>query len=253
MKNSLLSSLIALGFTLLLGCAADKNSDVSPSVQTGTGGSMARFAIVGDVLYCVLPSKLQVYDISTPTSPISKKTVPLTVGLETIFPYKNALFIGANDGMYIFDNQQPDSPVMLSQYFHVQSCDPVVVQGNYAYVTLRGGSGCRRMATASTLDVVDVTDLRSPRLIHSQTMESPYGLGVSGEQLFVCEGDRGMKIFDIKDPKQPQLKQIVGDIKAYDVILTNKSLLVTGDGGLMQYTLSEQGKLEVLSKLAIEP
>lgn len=253
MKKFNLATLCALCFALALGCATDQSADVNPNSQTGTGGSMARFAIVGDVLYCVLPDKLQVYTIANPTNPVSAKTIPLTVGLETIFPYKNALFIGANAGMYIFDNQQPDSPVLLSSYFHVQSCDPVVVQGNYAYVTLRGGSGCRRMATASTLDVVDVTDLKNPKLINSQTMESPYGLGVSGDQLFVCEGDRGMKIFDLADPKQPKLKHVIGDIKAYDVIPTSKSLLVTGDGGLVQYGLQEGGKLEVLSKLAIEP
>lgn len=252
MKNFLTALSIAAFWSFFISCSAEKSADVNPNGQTGTGGSMARFAIVGNSLYCVLPDKLQVYDISTPANPVAKNTIDLNVGLETIFPYKNNLFIGANDGMYIFDNQQPESPSLLSKYTHVQSCDPVVVQGNYAYVTLRGGAACRRFAAMSSLDVVDISDLKNPRLVHTQNMQSPYGLGVDGNQLFVCEGDNGLKIFDITQPTQPKLQQTLADVKSFDVIPLNKVLLVTGDGGFLQYSYRDAGKMELLSKISIE-
>lgn len=252
MKNILTALVFASLVSFFLGCSAEKSADVSPNGQTGTGGSMARFAIVGDALYCVLPDKLQVYDISTPTNPVAKSVVSLGMGLETIFPYKNNLFIGASNGMYIFDNQQPDAPTLLSTYTHVQSCDPVVVQGNYAYVTLRGGAACRRFATLSSLDVVDISDLKNPRLVHTQNLQTPYGLGVDGTQLFVCEGDYGLKIFDITQPTQPKLQQTLGEVKSFDVIPLNKTLLVTGDGGFLQYSYQNNGKMELLSKILIE-
>ena len=252
MRNFLTALVIATFWSLFFGGAADKSADVNPNGQTGTGGSMARFAIVGNSLYCVLPDKLQVYDISKPDNPVAKNTVGLSVGLETIFPYKTNLFIGANDGMYIFDNQQPESPTLLAKYTHMQSCDPVVVQGNYAYVTLRGGATCRRFATMSSLDVVDISDLKNPRLIHTQNMQSPYGLGVDGSQLFVCEGNNGLKIFDITLPTQPKLQQRLGDVKSFDVIPLNKVLLVTGEGGFLQYSYRNEGKMELLSKISIE-
>ncbi len=248
MRNFLTVLMIAALWSFFIGCSAEKSADVNPNGQTGTGGSMARFAIVGNALYCVLPDKLQVYDISTPANPVAKNPVALSVGLETIFPYKNSLFIG----MYIFDNQQPESPTLLSKYTHVQSCDPVVVQGNYAYVTLRGGAGCRRFATMSSLDVVDISDLKSPRMVHTQNLQSPYGLGVDGTQLFVCEGDNGLKIFDITQPTLPKLQQTLGDVKSFDVIPLNKILLVTGDGGFLQYSYQNGGKMELLSKISIE-
>ncbi|MCU0341470.1 MAG: hypothetical protein MUE30_16450 [Spirosomaceae bacterium] len=243
---------LALGLTYLVGCA-EKSAELNPNSQTGTGGSMARFAIVGNALYCVLPNELQVYDISSPTNPKIANTVSLDFGLETIFPYKNNLFIGANDGLYIFDNQQFTKPNLLSKYTHVMSCDPVVVQGNYAYVTLRGGVACRRFVSMSTLDVVDVSDLKSPKLVHSQPMQSPYGLGVDGTQLFVCEGDNGLKVFDISAPTQPKLQETLREVKSFDVIPLNKSLIVTGDGGFVQYSYQNGGKLELLSKIPIEP
>lgn len=253
MKNLLYAFSTAAFWSLFIACSVDRSTDVSPNGQTGTGGSMARFAIMGNALYCVLPDKLQVYDISTPTEPVAKSPVTLSVGLETIFPYKDNLFIGANDGMYIFDNKQPESPSLLSHYTHVQSCDPVVVQGNFAYVTLRGGVNCRQFISASTLDVVNISDLRNPRLVHSQPMESPYGLGVDGTQLFVCEGNNGLKIFDITKPEQPVLKETLKEVKSFDVIPLNKTLLVTGDGGFYQYSYQNAGKLELLSKISIEP
>ncbi|WP_428659765.1 LVIVD repeat-containing protein [Runella sp.] len=253
MKNFLYAICTAVVWGLVIACSSDQMADVNPNGQTGVGGSMARFAIVGNALYCVLPDKLQVYDISTPTEPVAKSSVKLSVGLETIFPYKDNLFIGANDGMYIFDNQQPATPLLLSRFTHVQSCDPVVVQGNFAYVTLRGGVSCRRFMSMSSLDVVDISDLKSPRLIHSQPMESPYGLGVDGTKLFVCEGNNGLKIFDISKPEQPVLRETIKDVKSFDVIPLNKTLLVTGDGGFFQYSYQKEGKLELLSKISIEP
>jgi len=253
MKKLLYAAVVTAIWSLVLACSTDKSADILPNSQSGIGGSMARFAIVGNALYCVLPDKLQVYDISAPDNPIAKEYVMLNFGLETIFPYKDNLFIGASDGMYIFDNRQPNSPSLLSRYTHVQSCDPVVVQEKYAYVTLRGGVNCRQFTSLSSLDVVDVSDLKNPRLVHTQPMESPYGLGVDGAQLFVCEGNNGLKVFDISKPEQPILKETLKDVKSFDVIPLSKTLLVTGDGGFYQYRYQQGEKLELLSKISIEP
>jgi hypothetical protein len=251
---------IALIFTAIVcmsaGCGeGGGSSNVSPSsdnAQTGKGGSTARFAIVNNTLYCVVPNQLQVYDISTPTSPAVRDPFDLPMGLETIFPYRNRLFIGANDGMYIFDNSFPSKPILLSRFSHVQSCDPVVVQGDYAYITLRGGSACRQFNGQSSLDVVDISNMTNPRLIDTQPISSPYGLGVDESQLFVCEGDNGLKIFDLTKPEKPVLKQTLTHVKSFDVIPFDKTLLVTGDGGLYQYDYSDTKKLELLSKIPIE-
>lgn len=89
-------------------------------------------------------------------------------------------------------------------------------------------------------------------MVHTQNLQSPYGLGVDGSQLFVCEGDNGLKIFDITQPTQPKLKQTMGDVKSFDVIPLNKILLVTGDGGFLQYSYQNEGKMELLSKISIE-
>jgi hypothetical protein len=54
---------------------------------------MARFAITGNTLYIATMQSLEVYDITQPDQPSKATKRDLGVGIETIFPYKNNLFI----------------------------------------------------------------------------------------------------------------------------------------------------------------
>ncbi|SDD86760.1 LVIVD repeat-containing protein [Dyadobacter soli] len=243
--------LAAIGLMLLLNACNENSGDSGPSPQTGAGGSMARFAITDNTLYIVSKQSLEVYDINDGGNPAKAATRNLGVGIETIFPYQKNLFIGAMDGMYIYNNAKPNDPKFLTKYTHVLSCDPVVVQGRYAYVTLRTGVNCRPGGSFSSLDVVDISDPEKPQMVGSQRMDSPYGLGVSGNKLFVCEGDRGFKMMDITDPKAPVQKQFFRDVPAYDVIVRNNHLIVTGNGGLYQYNYDDSDSITYLSKIPV--
>ena len=101
---------------------------------------MARFTIVDDYLYTIDSWTLKSYDISDQLNPVYKEDVNLGWGIETIFPYNGNLFIGAQSGMHIYNLDNKESPEWVSTYEHMTSCDPVVVQGDYAFVTLRGGT-----------------------------------------------------------------------------------------------------------------
>jgi hypothetical protein len=133
---------------------------------TGTGGSMARFAIANDYLYAVTNSDMQLFNIQKPEKPSKGNLVNLGWGIETIFPYNNLLFVGTTTGMQILDNTNPVKPEHLSTVSHVMSCDPVVVDGKYAYVTLHtGDSWCRN--GVNQLDVINIENPRSPTVIKS--------------------------------------------------------------------------------------
>lgn len=258
MRQNRVGTILNLGTLIVMilgiwGCdAASKSGDVAPGSQAGVGGSMARFAITGNTLYIVTRQSLDVYDITQPAQPVKATKTELGVGIETIFPYKNNLFVGANDGMYIFDNAQPQAPRLLSKFTHVMSCDPVVVQGTYAYVTLRNASVCRQFVSRSTLDIVDISDLSNPQVKTSLPMESPYGLGIEGNRLFVGEGSRGLKLFDISNPIQPVLKEFRGDIPTYDVIPYRSTLIITGEKGIYQYRYDDKDQFDLLSKIPVE-
>jgi hypothetical protein len=216
---------------------------------TGTGGSMARFTIYDNYLYAATQSDLLVFSIKNKTKPDSVSKVNLGWGIETIFPYQDKLFIGSNTGMYIFDNKNPEKPNRLSIFQHARACDPVVVEGNRAYVTLREG-WCG--VAPNRLDVVDITNLSSPSILKSYPMENPHGLSIDSKKLTICEGKFGLKTFDASNALDIKLQQHLKDIQAFDVIqLPNNLLIVVGQGGIFQYDNTNLSNLKLLSSILV--
>jgi hypothetical protein len=223
----------------------------SGSTKTsGTGGSMARFTIHNDYLYAVTQSDMLVFNIKNEQKPDSVNTVKMGWGVETIFPYKDKLFIGSNTGMYIYDNSNPASPQRLSIFQHARACDPVVVENDKAYVTLRTG-WCG--ASPNQMDIIDVNNLSSPFLIKSYQMQNPNGLSVLNNNLTLCEGEFGLKTYDVKDAMDIKLQQHIKDLNAFDVIQLDAShLLMIGKDGLYQYDNSNPKNLKLLSKIEVK-
>jgi hypothetical protein len=217
----------------------------APSAGTGKGGSLARFTIVGDYLYTLSGSAMQLFDITEPAEPLIWEKVDIGWDIETIFPYQDKLFIGGMTGMYIFDNRDPAKPRKICRFAHVTSCDPVVVEGNYAYVTLRGGSRCGGLE--DQLQIIDITDISNPRLIRTHRMHGPYGLGIDQGTLFICDGGEGLKMFDARNPENLQPMRNFYDIHPIDVILDRKRAIVVGRGGLYQYDYRNLDDVRLIS------
>ncbi|QDK83508.1 hypothetical protein EXU85_34875 [Spirosoma sp. KCTC 42546] len=229
--------------------SSNKGANAPTAPTTGTGGSMARFAITNNQLYVVNNSSLQLFDITEPAKPAKGKTVTLNWNVETIFPYRTNLFIGTTTGMYIYDIVNPAEPKQLSAFSHVRSCDPVVVHENYAYVTLRGTSTCGVAGTQDVLDVIDISNLTAPRVAKTYPIETPYGLGIDYPTLFVCQGNKGLSVFDASNPLDLKVRQTFANVNAFDVIPMSKTLLTIGKDGLYQYDYSNPTNLRLLSKI----
>lgn len=224
----------------------------SGGANTGVGGSLARFAATGDYLYSVSNFDLKVFGLNDLTKPDLINTVNIGWGIETIFPYGENLFIGANDGMYIFDNSDPENPRRLSKFQHARACDPVYVDGNIAYVTLRNGTQCENFN--NQLDVVDVSRLTAPKLLATHEMHNPHGLSVADGHVFICENDEGLKVFDASDVDQigSSLTAHIKGFRTYDIItLPNKVALVIGGDGLYQFDYSDPSNLRQLSVIPV--
>ena len=217
----------------------------------GVGGSLARFTINGDHLYMLDGGDLQVADITTAPNPVAKTRSFLAWDIETIFPYEQNLFIGSASGMHIMDITSPEAPVKLSTYEHVRSCDPVVVDGDYAYVTLRSGTACQGFT--NQLEVIDVKNLTSPQLLKTYPMTNPHGLGIDNSTLFICDGDDGLKAFDASDINtiDKNLLAHYKDINAYDVIPFNNTLIMVGADGIFQYDYTNPKEIKLLSTIAV--
>ncbi|MBK9733688.1 MAG: hypothetical protein IPO92_01455 [Saprospiraceae bacterium] len=217
---------------------------------TGLAGSFAKFAVVNDYLYTIDYNSLKSYLVSNPSDPQFKYKNQIGWGIETIFPYGDKLFVGSNSGMFIFDNKNPEAPVLLSSFDHARACDPVVVNGNIAYVTLRNGNECQGFE--NQLDVIDITNVLQPKLIKSYPMKNPHGLSYSDGKIYLAEGEYGFKVLDVKDPNSVNELCSINDIHSYDMIsLNDKRLFMIGDDGFYQFNVSDPRHPKIVSTIKI--
>lgn len=229
--------------------SANIETQFSAEGHTGASGSYSKLTILGDYLYVLNFDRLYPVDISNPAAVVNHPGVPIWSDTETIFPYNDHLFMGTATGMVIFGTENPAAPEYISSVTHMRGCDPVVVQDNYCYVTIRSNGECG--GDLNQLDIIDITDLTAPERKNSFMMEEPYGVGVDGTLLFVCDGDAGLKVFDTTDPVTcgNNLVKTFSDIHATDVIPLNGIAIVIGDDGIRQYDYSDLNNLQLLSSI----
>ncbi len=220
--------------------------------SAGIGGSMARFGLTGNALVAVDTYMYYNIDLTDANNPKLSSKSQVNWGIETMFLYGKYMFLGTTNGMLIYDLSDANKPVYLSTFWHATGCDPVVVENNKAYVTIRGGNPCG--SNINRLDVLDVTNVLKPALLRSYSMDEPYGLGISDQILFVCDGKSGLKVYNAADPYlivENQLAKFPG-IQAYDVIPLGKSLLMIGNDGFYQYDYSDLKNIKQISVIKVK-
>ena len=102
-----------------MGCAsclfsADAGKRASgPNVLTAEfrcGGSLSRFGIVDNYLYAIDNADLHVLYLDNPSMPRKVKDNCTIMEYRNIIPYRTKPFIGAQNGMYIYDNKTLNRP-----------------------------------------------------------------------------------------------------------------------------------------------
>jgi hypothetical protein len=215
----------------------------------GVNGSMSRFALYKDYLYTVINNYMGIIDLSGNEPQKAAEDVYIGGNVETIFSYKDNMFMGTPWGMLIYSVTDPLKPEFMSSAWHIFGCDPVVVEDDIAYVTIHAGNNCGQ--NNNNLILYDVKDVRNPQLIISYDMTKPKGLGIDNGTLFVC--DDGLKVFNAKDPKalmNNRLAHYLG-MDGFDVIAYDNVLMMIAEDGFYQYDYSNVKRIRRLSKLPI--
>lgn len=223
------------------------NDGAKGGSTNGVNGSMSRFTIYDNKLYSVLNNQMTIFDLS-PATPV-KAVESFYVGwnVETIFSYKDNMFMGTPTGLIIYSVTDPLKPVFQSSITHVFGCDPVVVENDIAYVTVRSGNNCGQ--NNNELIIMDVSNVKAPKTIVSYAMVQPKGLGIDNNKLFLC--DDGLKIFDATDPQKliANLYKHYTGMDGYDVIPFNNTLMMISDKGIYQYDYTDVQNIKQLSLL----
>lgn len=236
------------GGSMLEDVAYTSNGGVKSGSSTGVNGSMSRFVFYDDYLYSVFNNQMSIFKFNEAKPEKAAQDIYIGGNVETIFSYKDNLFMGTPTGMLIYSVKNPLTPIYQSSISHAFGCDPVVVEDDKAYVTVHSGNTCGQ--SDNTLFVVDVSDVKNPKEILRYDMKNPKGLGIDNGILFVC--DDGLKVFDAKDPQLLKTSMIkhFNNIDGYDVIPLNKILMVVATDGIYQYDYYYQNDMKLLSKLA---
>jgi hypothetical protein len=207
----------------------------------GQGGSLARFAIVGNYLYSVDDTRLKIFDINIPANPVLKNTQDVGFAIETIFPFKDKLFIGSVSEVYIYSIADPANPKKLSSAISPQvlrRCDPVVAKDTVAFATLRTNGPCG--GTQSVLAVYDIKDITNPVQTATYPLWEPYGLGYAGDVLYVCDSQGGLLLFDITEPYNPlPINITINDGSYIDVIPYQNILICWVTTGIILYDITD--------------
>lgn len=219
-------------------CSKDNKGTASTADQVGTGGSLARFTISNGHLYVVEMQELKAFSLANPVDPVLTKTLQVGINVETIFVFEDKLFIGSQQAMYIYSIANPSSPQLLGQASHVRACDPVIANQDYAYVTVRSGTNCG--GTTNALYVYDVSNILNPIQRNVVPLETPYGLGMREDRLYICDGGNGLQVYNITNPEYPAfIKEVSGEI-FYDIIIDDADdlLICMVEGGTAIYKVA---------------
>ena len=239
MKKNIIYPFVLSFLTLNISC--DKSSAEKGNLGTsGRGGSLARFTISGNYLYMVDKSHLKVFNISDPSAPELRSTTNVGFEIETIFPFKDKLFVGSTSVVHIFSIENPELPQKLSTAISPQvmrRCDPVVARDSVAYATLRTNGSCGGIS--SMLVVYDIRDVLNPVQVNQLFVAEPYGLGYADNALYVCDKS-SLLVFDIADAYHPAWTMQLYDGEYLDVIPQGNTLVCWIKNGVALYDITNR-------------
>ena len=243
MKYLVCKRLLA-GLLVMFMAGCYQGGDAPTNTGTGVGGSTARFTIQKNHLITIEDHQVKVFSLSQPMTPVNVATFDTRITMETIFPQgEERIYIGTNEGTIIMDHQEAGILQEVAFVAHFRSCDPVVADGHYMYVTLRDGNGCGVLTSnVNQLMVFDIADVKHPELITQININRPYGLGIRADSLFVCYAN-GVLQYDISEPRN--IEQVAGySTQCDDLIAATDPMIFTSAEGIHLVTHSDAGLTE---------
>jgi len=219
--------------------------------SNGVTGSMSRFTIYNGNLYSVINNAMTIFSLDGEKPVKAAENIYLGWNVETIFSYKDNMFMGTPTGMVIYSVTDPLKPTYQSCIAHAYACDPVVVDNDLAYITIHSGSACDYSAKENSLIIVDVADVKDPKQLVTYNMTNPKGLGIDNGKLFLC--DDGLKIYSITNPQTLMANQLAhyAGMDGFDVIPQSNILMMIATDGLYQYDYSNLNNIKQISKIPI--
>ncbi|HEY7772084.1 MAG TPA: hypothetical protein VIC26_02805 [Marinagarivorans sp.] len=230
--------LISAVLITLHGCCGAPAAGSGPT--TSISGSTAAMLTYEDTLYTLHNGVIKIFDLSQPDVPEPTHTLYASQA-ETLFISKAHLFVGGMSGVRTFSLADPLAPAEVSFYHHARGCDPIIIEGDIGYVTLRNRPGCN--GDVNRLEILDFSDPSKPKELARYDMQFPYGLTVLPDHLAVCEDNYGLALLDINWAGEiPDVSEAARyeNIHCFDLIYAGNNLIATASDGIYQFSVDNE-------------
>lgn len=247
MKHLLKTSLYLLATLLISAC--EYEADPEPEVSDGNGKAVADFIVQNNRLITIESTFIKIYSLADSAKPVLETTYSTSddAEFESIYEYKtNMLMIGTSEGTFFKDHSTPGTLTDLAFSEIITSCDTGITQGNYLYITQRSDEDCgdtNNSNNKSQLLVYNILQVDNPSLEKSIDIDTPYGLGINGTNLFVCY-EQGVIEFDISDPINPDQ---TGDYSqpCDNIIASQDPMILSDNSGIRLVEYANPGLTEL--------
>lgn len=241
---------------MFVSCQTDLGISTSVPTDSTTQGSYANMLVIDNHMYVINKENLQTFSLEDPKAPKMLDEQFLGFNIESLLHHKGSLFIGSPQAMYIYEIQDDGIPqgqsVTSYSDFGADFCqrDPIAVTDKYAFASLSSIEiGQCREVDRNEIRVFDIEDIYNPVQVNSVPMDSPRGIALDKDVLFICEADKGLKVMDVSDPTSFKLLYHFDGFKTFDVIANDGLLVVVGPTKIYEYDYSDINDMKYLSEI----
>lgn len=229
--------------------ACEYEAEPDPEISDGDGKATADFIVQNNRLITIESNFIKIYTLTDSTQPVLETTYSTSdaAEFESIYEYKtNMLMIGTREGTFFKDHSTPGTLTDLAFSEIITSCDTAITQGNYLYITQRSDEDCsdtNNSNNKSQLLIYNILQVENPSLEKTIEIDTPYGLGINGTNLFVCY-EQGVIEFDISDPTDPDQ---IGDYSqpCNNIIADQYPMILTDNSGVRLVEYANPGLTEL--------
>ncbi len=194
--------------------SSSSSSDSSSVTVESKGTSSSKFKIKNDRLYSIKDDILKVYDISEPQSVYPLSQTFLGFSITGMFIYDETLIAASSSGLKVF-SLNGDNITFLANSDDFIPCQRFFVDGSLLFV-LNNLEVCENYLNNSYnnyyyestfeledivvdngIEVYDISEFLAPKLLTKVSSYNPVALSVQDDTLYVCEGEYGLKVYDI--------------------------------------------------------
>ena len=220
---------------VLIFSLADPASPTLLGTYTDSAGAAAQTSVAGNLMAVAMGNQgAQLVDISDPSQ-------PRLMGAFKDTKFKQAFFTGlafsatdsavlfATDSLgnfYALDVSSPAAPSEAGKVSLDTGFGKVAVSPDFAFVAMAGARG---------IQVVKVQNPAKPEKGTVMAGTNTVMLALSGDRVFMCDGQAGLKEFDVSDPANPPevaLAALPGFTSGAAILPLGQVLVTTKEGGL---------------------